>query len=193
MKFWCWQPWLCVCLFWTILELTSKSALLSLTILYIIIKLRDWLNVQPLTLILEVIYLGRDIGGGGRGGGKTNFPIASSFFLWQKLFDSLLPEMPICSLFMEWVEHYGAVHKRRRNIFGHFWYPPPPCRNFDPDLPNFYLLISCNIGIWDPPPPLWYSDVFYGWPICAISTTFCHLTSAKKHLCGILKMSTRTF
>ena len=43
------------------------------------------------------------IGGGGRGG-KTNFPIASSFFLWQKLFDPLLPEMPICSLFMEWVE-----------------------------------------------------------------------------------------
>ena len=78
--------------------------------------------IQPLTLILKVIYLGRDIGGGGRGG-KTNFPIASSFFLWQKLFDSLLPEMPICSLFMEWVEHQ-----------------------------------------------------------CAISTTFCHLTSAKKHL-----------
>ena len=58
----------------------------------------------------------------------------------------------------------GAVHKRRRNFFGHFWYPPPPCRNFDPDLPNFYLLISCNIGIWDPPPHLKYSDVFYGWP-----------------------------
>ena len=26
--------------------------------------------------------------------------------------------------------------------------PPPPCRNFDPDLPNFYLLIPCNIKIW---------------------------------------------
>ena len=47
----------------------------------------------------------------------------------------------------------GAVHKRRRNFFGRFWYPPPPCRNFDPDLPNFYLLISCTIGIGDPPPP----------------------------------------
>ena len=31
----------------------------------------------------------------------------------------------------------GAVHKRRRNFLGLFWYPPPPCRNFDPDLPNF--------------------------------------------------------
>ena len=30
---------------------------------------------------------------------------------------------------------------------------PPPCQDFDPDLPNFYLLISCNIGISDPPPP----------------------------------------
>ena len=42
---------------------------------------------------------------------------------------------------------------------------PRPCRNFDPDLPNFYLLISCNIGISDPPTPLKYSDVFYGWPL----------------------------
>ena len=32
----------------------------------------------------------------------------------------------------------GAVHKRRQNFLGHFWYPPPPCRNFDPDLTNFY-------------------------------------------------------
>ena len=30
----------------------------------------------------------------------------------------------------------GAVHKRRRNFFGRFWYPPPPCRNFYHDLPN---------------------------------------------------------
>ena len=58
----------------------------------------------------------------------------------------------------------GAVHKRRRNFFGRFRYPPPPCQNFDPDLPNFYFLISCNIGIWDHPPPLKYADVFYGWP-----------------------------
>ena len=27
-------------------------------------------------------------------------------------------------------------------------------RNFDPHLPNFYLLISCNIGISDPPPKI---------------------------------------
>ena len=40
--------------------------------------------------------MGLNIGGGGRGG-KINFPIASSFFLWQKIFDSLLSEMPICS------------------------------------------------------------------------------------------------
>ena len=39
-------------------------------------------------------------------------------------------------------------------IFWSFLIPPPlPCRNFDPDLTNFYLLISCNIGISDPPPP----------------------------------------
>ena len=31
--------------------------------------------------------------------------------------------------------------------------PIPPCRNFDPDLSNFYLLISCNIGIQDPYSP----------------------------------------
>ena len=60
-----------------------------------------------------------------------------------------------------------AVHKRCRKFFGRFLYPPPPYRNFDPDLPNFYDLISCNIGIWDSPPPLKYSDVFYGWPLCA--------------------------
>ena len=61
----------------------------------------------------------------------------------------------------------GAIHKRRRNFFGCFWYPPPPCRNFDPDLPNFHLLISCNIGIWNlpRPSPLKYSDVIYGWPL----------------------------
>ena len=47
----------------------------------------------------------------------------------------------------------GAVHKRRRNSFWPFLNPNPPCRNFDADLPNFYLLISCNIGISDPLPP----------------------------------------
>ena len=55
----------------------------------------------------------------------------------------------------------GAVNKRRRNFFGRFWHPPPPCRNFDPDLPNFYLMISCNIEIWDPPYPLKHFDIFY--------------------------------
>ena len=69
----------------------------------------------------------------------------------------------------EFTEHLfvialGAIHKRRRNIFGRFWYPPPPCWNFDSDLPNFYILISCNIRISDPPSPLKYYDVFYGWP-----------------------------
>ena len=48
--------------------------------------------------------------------------------------------------------------------------PPPPCRNFDPDLPNFYLLKFWNIGIWDPTnlPSLKYSDFFYGWPLWKI-------------------------
>ena len=45
------------------------------------------------------------------------------------------------------------TNKRRQNFFGRFWYPPPPCRNFYPNLPNFYLLISYNIGISDPPSP----------------------------------------
>ena len=27
-----------------------------------------------------------------------------------------------------------AVHKRRRNFFGRFWYLPPTCQNFDPDV-----------------------------------------------------------
>ena len=30
----------------------------------------------------------------------------------------------------------GAIHKRRQNFLGRFLYPPPPCRNFDPDLQN---------------------------------------------------------
>ena len=45
-----------------------------------------------------------------------------------------------------------------------FLIPPPPCQNFDPDLPNFNLLISCNIRIWG---PLKFSDVFYGQPLIA--------------------------
>ena len=47
----------------------------------------------------------------------------------------------------------GPFIKDVGNFFGRFWYPPSPCRNFDPDLPNFFLLISCNIGIWDAPSP----------------------------------------
>ena len=63
----------------------------------------------------------------------------------------------------------GAVHKRCRNFLGHFWYPPPPCRNFKPNLPNPYLLISCNIEIWD---PLKYSNVFYRRPPVARTKGF---------------------
>ena len=53
----------------------------------------------------------------------------------------------------QWVETFselvslGAVHKRRRNFFAVVDTPPPPCQILDPDLPNFYLLISCNIII----------------------------------------------
>ena len=56
-----------------------------------------------------------------------------------------------------------AVHKRRLNFLA-FFDTPSPRWNFDPDLLNFYLLIFCNIGIWEPPTPLKYSDVFYGRP-----------------------------
>ena len=47
----------------------------------------------------------------------------------------------------------GSSIKDVEFFFGHFSYLPPPCQNFDPDLPNFYLLISFNNGIWDTPPP----------------------------------------
>ena len=59
----------------------------------------------------------------------------------------------------------GAVHKRRRIFWAIFDTAIPHigittmiC------LPNPYLLISCNIKIWNPPFPLKYFDVFYGWP-----------------------------
>ena len=81
--------------------------------------------------------------------------------LWSKLFQGAKCSEEQSNLWL----CKRAVHKRRRNSFGHFWYPPPPFRNFDPDLPNFYLLIFCNIGISDLSPPLKYSDVFYGWPL----------------------------
>ena len=32
--------------------------------------------------------------------------------------------------------HIGAVNRRRWKFFGRFLYPPPPCQNFDPDLPK---------------------------------------------------------
>ena len=51
-------------------------------------------------------------------------------------------------------------------IFWPFLIPPsPPYRNFDPYLPNFYLLISCNTEFET---LLKYSDVFYGWPLCTM-------------------------
>ena len=51
------------------------------------------------------------------------------------------------------IQWLGAVHKRRRNSFWPFLNPPPPYRNFDLDLLNFYLLISCNIGNFRRLPP----------------------------------------
>ena len=46
-----------------------------------------------------------------------------------------------------------AVHKRGRNFLNVFDTSlPSPCRNFEPDLPNFYLIIFCNIRISDPLP-----------------------------------------
>ena len=54
----------------------------------------------------------------------------------------------------------GATLKRRQIFFVRFWYPPPPCRNFDPDLPS-NIFQHRNLR---PPTPLDYSDIFYGWP-----------------------------
>ena len=63
----------------------------------------------------------------------------------------------------------------------------PPCRNFDPDLPNFYLLISCNIGISDlPTPTLKYSDAFYGWPHTIIEL-FLNVTGELLNVEGVVK------
>ena len=55
-----------------------------------------------------------------------------------------LPQL-CCSRMNMYVFVLGAVRKRRRNFLAFFVTPPPPCRNSDPDLTNFYLLISCNI------------------------------------------------
>ena len=62
----------------------------------------------------------------------------------------------LSSLFFCWI----VVHIRRQNFFGHFWYLPHPCRNFNPELPNPCLLISCN--------------VFYGW-LHTQSEVFLHM------------------
>ena len=67
--------------------------------------------------------------------------------------------------------------------------PPPPVQigwnrcmlKFWSDLPNFYLLISCNIGIWDPLPTQKYSDIFYGWPPRYSSQQFTTVWSLVHH------------
>ena len=69
----------------------------------------------------------------------------------------------------------GPFIKDVGNFFGRFWYPPSQCRNFDPDLPNFFLLISCNIGIWDPPPPKNISTSFMNGPKSDV--TFLYLST----------------
>ena len=59
---------------------------------------------------------------------------------------------------------------------------------FDPDLLNFYLLISCNIGIPDPPPPkifrrlLWMAPMDLG----------CVLSKGKRECDPSLKFSFST-
>ena len=51
-----------------------------------------------------------------------------------------------------------------------------------------YLLISCNIGIWDPPcTPLRYSDVFYGWPPGVMWPKLCEA------LCDVYWINFRVF
>ena len=57
-----------------------------------------------------------------------------------------------------------AIHIRRSKKKLPFLITLSLCWNFDPDSPDFYPLISCNIRIWDHPSPLKYSDIFYGWP-----------------------------
>ena len=52
-----------------------------------------------------------------------------------------------------------------------FLYPPPPCRNFDPDLPNVYILISCNIQISDPLPPKIFQRLLWMAPYAHSDTT----------------------
>ena len=55
-------------------------------------------------------------------------------------------------IYIDQQKSLGVIHKRRWNFFGCFWYRVPSlCWNFDPELPHFYLLISCNILNWDPP------------------------------------------
>ena len=101
-------------------------------------------------------------------------------FDWQGFFSSFMSDLILriymkileqktihSKLIMEWKYEF-YTRGRPYKTSGFFWpflIPPPPCRNFNPDLSNPYLLISCNIEIWDPPPSLKYSDIFYGWPL----------------------------
>ena len=54
-----------------------------------------------------------------------------------------------CQIFVLRISLMGHPEKTS-DFFWPFLIPPPPCWKFDPDLPNFYLLVSCNIGISDP-------------------------------------------
>ena len=50
---------------------------------------------------------------------------------------------------LEMCQGRGPSIKNVGIVFDVFYTP----RYFDPDITNFYLLISCNIGILDPLPP----------------------------------------
>ena len=70
----------------------------------------------------------------------------------------------LCQARLDRLRERDLTSYLQNNISSH------PCPLFLPckvtnDLPNFPHLTSCNIGIFDPPPPLKHSDVFYGWPL----------------------------
>ena len=69
-----------------------------------------------------------------------------------------------CFFFLELVAARQGPSIKDVDVFWPFLIPPSPCRNFNLDLPNLYLLLSCNIEIWALL-PLKYSDVFYGWTL----------------------------
>ena len=64
----------------------------------------------------------------------------------------------------------GVVHKRGRIFLAVFDTPLTPCRNFDPDIPDFYLLKSNFLQHLNlrPPSRIKYSDLFFGWPSIAL-------------------------